>query len=264
MAPRKPKKSEPTPPSIQGVDWNGSLADYKQSTVGNVKPGGTKVVTENRGPDTGMFAGSGTPLNSSIGMQDTSRKNVTNVIKNLAIQEVGGAALAKGVGLGIKSAINSGIPARVSNIIKGETVLVHGSPVKGLKEIKPFVSNNVISNEYPGKAAVFGYKPNELKDVRRLRYDVSVYTKVDSKIADDATIYITKVKKTGTAPAKNLVPKGVTTLPGSYAGSTPLKVVDSIAMQNKPFDIIEKELLSKIKKAGGKISKAPPATTRRA
>jgi hypothetical protein len=35
-------------------------------------------------------------------------------------------------------------------------------------------------------------------------------------------------------------------------------------MQNKPADIIEKELLSKIKKAGGKISKAPPATTRRA
>jgi hypothetical protein len=141
---------------------------------------------------------------------------------------------------------------------------VHGSPVKGLKEIKPFVSNNVISNEYPGKAAVFGYKPNEIKDVRRLRYDVANYTKVDSKIADDATIYITKVKKTATAPAKNLVPKGVTTLPGSYAGSTPLKVVDSIAMQNKPADIIEKELLSKIKKAGGKISKAPPATTRRA
>ena len=80
---KQPKKSEPTPPSIQGVDWNGSLADYKQSTVGKVKLGGTKVVTENRGPDTGMFAGSGTPLNSSIGMQDTSRKNVTNVIKTL-------------------------------------------------------------------------------------------------------------------------------------------------------------------------------------
>lgn len=259
-----PKKKSETPPNIQGVDWNSSLADFKQATVSSVKPGGTKVVTENRGANTGMFAGSGTPLNTSIGMTDTSRKHVTNVIKDLAIQEVGGAALAKGVGLGIKSAINSGIPARVSNIIKGETVLVHGSPVKGLKEIKPFVSNNVISNEYPGKAAVFGYKPNEISDVRRLRYDVANYTKIDSKIADDATIYITKVKKTGTAPAKNLVPKGVTTLPGSYAGSTPLKVVDSIAMQNKPADIIEKELLSKIKKAGGKISKAPPATTRRA
>jgi hypothetical protein len=157
----KTKKNE------EKIDWNGSLADFKNvtinnkptATVGNVKPGGKKVITENRGADTGMFAGSGTPLNTSIGMTDTSRKHVTNVIKDLAIQEVGGAAIGKLVG----KAISAARPMYYG---------IHGSE-SGLSKLTPQIGKNTESflanMKNIGETAattpkVFSYKP-ELQNV---------------------------------------------------------------------------------------------------
>ena len=253
----KPKKSQPFPP--KKVDWNGSLADFKEvtvpstskptATVGNVKPGGTKMPTPNKPADTGMFAGSGTPLNSSIGMTDTSRKNVTNVIKNLAIQEVGGAALAKGVGLGIKSAINSGIPARVSNIIKGEIVVVHGSPTQGIKVINPTQGINRRGTRAVdlGKQGFFEIpKPETVNQGGNIAKNYALPDKfgnvLEGKVGG-GSIYIAKTKKAG------LTQEG-------YIGYTPnpSPVISEIRLNKFPekniqsyFDEYEKA----IKKAGG-------------
>jgi hypothetical protein len=249
MAPRKPKKSEPTPPNIQGVDWNGSLADFKQATVGNVKPGGTKMPTGNKGPDTGMFAGSGTPLNSSIGMTDTSRKNVTNVIKNLAIQEIGGAAIAKGLQLGVKAAINTGIPARVSNMVKGEIVVVHGSPTQGLKVINPTQGLNRRGTRAVdlGKQGFFEIpKPNTVNQGGNIAKNYALPDKLgnvpEGKVGG-GSIYIAKTKKTG------LVQEG-------YIGYTPnpSPVVSEIRLSDIPEKNIQSyfdKYETAIKQAGG-------------
>ena len=93
------KKSEPNP-TPNKIDWNGSLADFKNvtvnakptATVGNVKPGGTKVSTPNTGVSKGMFAGSGTPLGTSIAGSNLSAKNVANTL--LTAIAVGSAAKA--------------------------------------------------------------------------------------------------------------------------------------------------------------------------
>jgi hypothetical protein len=240
MAPRKPKKSEPTPPSIQGVDWNGSLADYKQSTVSNVKPGGTKVVTENRGPDTGMFAGSGTPLNSSIGMQDTSRKNVTNVIKNLAIQEVGGAAIGKLVG----KAVSAARPMYYG---------IHGSPTSGLTKLTPQIGKNTesflgniekIGTSSANTPKVFSYKP-------RVENVLSV-TDYAATVGGPGTgsAYVVKT------PAKNIMSNiintskavsasdafAATSLAGEQMSSKAMKVVKEFPMSNytkRTYDTME-------------------------
>lgn len=269
MAPRKPKNNQPTPPSIQGVDWNGSLADYKQSTVGNVKPGGTKVVTENRGPDTGMFAGSGTPLNSSIGMQDTSRKNVTNVIKNLAIQEIGGAAIAKGVSKAIPAIVKSGIPGRVSNIIKGETVLVHGSPVRGLNEIKPSLSRAM-----PNEARVFGMRTDVPLNVQGATQSVTTgYAEGSSWVGTSrgqipqggGSLYVIKTPKATTDlpiyPKKPVTPqftesgRPVIQFPPSVATSSKsaAKVSGEIPLQGKTAAEVQAALRAELKKAGAKV-----------
>jgi len=188
MAPRKPKKSEPTPPNIQGVDWNSSLADFKQATVGNVKPGGTKVVTENRGADTGMFAGSGTPLNSSIGMTDTSRKNVTNVIKNLAIQEVGGAAIGKLVGKALSAA-----RPMYYGIHGGESGLSKLTPQIG-KNTESFLANmKNIGETSVTSPKVFSYKP-EVGNV----LPVTDYAQMAAG-AGKGSVYLAKT------PAKNIM-----------------------------------------------------------
>jgi hypothetical protein len=259
MAPRKPKKSEPTPPSIQGVDWNGSLADYKQATVGNVKPGGTKVVTENRGPDTGMFAGSGTPLNSSIGMTDTSRKNVTNVIKNLAIQEIGGAAIGKLVG----KAVSAARPMYYG---------IHGSPTSGLTKLTPQIGKNTesflgniekIGTSSANTPKVFSYKP-------RVENVLSV-TDYAATVGGPGTgsAYVVKT------PAKNIMSNiintskavsasdafAATSLAGEQMSSKAMKVVKEFPMSNytkRTYDTMEAawETSQNFSPLAGQISRA--------
>jgi hypothetical protein len=96
-----PKKKNVEPnPTPNKVDWNGSLADFKNvtvnakptATVGNVKPGGTKVSTPNTGVSKGMFAGSGTPLGTSIAGSNLSAKNIVNT--TLTAMAIGSAIKA--------------------------------------------------------------------------------------------------------------------------------------------------------------------------
>ena len=261
----KAKKSQPLPP--KKVDWNGSLADFKNvtvtstpsATVGNVKPGGTKVVTENRGPDTGMFAGSGTPLNSSIGMQDTSRKNVTNVIKNLAIQEVGGAAIGKLVG----KALSAARPMYYG---------IHGSPTSGLTKLVPQIGKNTesflgniekIGTSSANTPKVFSYKP-------RVENVLSV-TDYASTVGGPGTgsAYVVKT------PAKNIMSNiidtskavsasdafAATSLVGEQMSSKAMKVVKEFPLSNytkRTYDTMEAawETSQNFSPLSGQISRA--------
>lgn len=242
---KQPKKSQPLPP--KKVDWNGSLADFKNvtvnntptATVGNVKPGGTKVVTENRGANTGMFAGSGTPLNTSIGMTDTSRKNVTNVIKNLAIQEVGGAAIGKLIG----KAVSAARPMYYG---------IHGTTQSGLSKLTPQIGKNTESflanMKNIGKTSaetpkVFSYKP-EIQNV----LPVTDYAQMAGQGTGSA--YVVKT------PAKNIMSNIVDTskaasamdafaakgLAAEQMSSKAMKVVKEFPMSNytkRTYDTME-------------------------
>ena len=260
MAPRKPKKSEPTPPSIQGVDWNGSLADFKQATVGNVKPGGTKVVTENRGPDTGMFAGSGTPLNSSIGMQYTSRKNVTNVIKNLAIQEVGGAAIGKLVGKAVSAA--RPMYYGISGSTKQELSKLTPQIGENVKSFNTNIANMFGKNQTITTPKVFSYKP-EVGNV----LPVTDYAQMAG--AGTGSVYVAKT------PAKNIMSNIVDTgkaasamdafaakgLAAEQMSSKAMKVVKEFPMSNytkRTYDTMEAawETSQNFSPLSGQISRA--------
>lgn len=101
-----PKKKIETPPNIQGVDWNSSLADFKQATVSSVKPGGTKMPTPNKPADTGMFAGSSTPLGTSLAGSKLSKGNVANTTLS-AIMLGGGAGPIPAITSKVTGAVNS-------------------------------------------------------------------------------------------------------------------------------------------------------------
>jgi hypothetical protein len=234
-----PKKKSETPPNIQGVDWNSSLADFKQATVSSVKPGGTKMPTGNRGPDTGMFAGSGTPLNSSIGMQDTSRKNVTNVIKNLAIQEVGGAAIGKLVGKALTAA-----RPMYYGIHGGESGLSKLTPQIG-KNTESFLANmKNIGKTSVTSPKVFSYKP-EVGNV----LPVTDYAQMAAG-AGKGSVYVAKT------PAKNIMSNIVDTgkaasamdafaakgLAAEQMSSKAMKVVKELPISNytkRTYDTME-------------------------
>lgn len=101
-----PKKKTETPPNIQGVDWNSSLADFKQATVSSVKPGGTKMPTPNKPADTGMFAGSSTPLGTSLAGSKLSKGNVAKTTAS-AIMLGGGAGPIPAITSKVTGAVNS-------------------------------------------------------------------------------------------------------------------------------------------------------------
>ena len=101
-----PKKKTETPPNIQGVDWNSSLADFKQATVSSVKPGGTKMPTPNKPADTGMFSGSSTPLGTSLAGSKLSKGNVANTTLS-AIILGGGAGPIPAIASKVGGAINT-------------------------------------------------------------------------------------------------------------------------------------------------------------
>jgi len=261
---KQPKKSQPLPP--KKVDWNGSLADFKNvtvtsapsATVGNVKPGGTKMPTGNKGPDTGIFAGSGTPLNSSIGMQDTSRKNVTNVIKNLAIQEIGGAAIGKLVG----AAVSAARPMYYG---------IHGTTQSGLSKLTPQIGKNTESflanMKNIGKTSaetpkVFSYKP-EIQNV----LPVTDYAQMAG--AGTGSAYVVKT------PAKNIMSNIVDTgkaasamdafaakgLAAEQMSSKAMKVVKEFPMSNytkRTYDTMEAawETSQNFSPLSGQISRA--------
>lgn len=101
-----PKKKSETPPNIQGVDWNSSLADFKQATVSSVKPGGTKMPTPNKGADTGMFAGSSTPLGTSLALSKLTKGNIASTTVS-AITLGGGPGPLPGLASKVGGAINT-------------------------------------------------------------------------------------------------------------------------------------------------------------
>ena len=166
------------PPTPKKVDWNGSLADFKEviashaptATVSSVKPGGTKVSTPNKGADKGMFAGSGTPLNSSLGMSNLSKGNIANTafLVTLPPAAKGSAPAIAGTKLVGKVLGRYAVPAA-----EGAAEATWGAATKGLEAIseggKTYISNTVfgktlastkIASKAETAARLFGLEAN--------------------------------------------------------------------------------------------------------
>ena len=277
---KQPKKSQPLPP--KKVDWNGSLADFKNVTVNN-KPagaaitnkGGTYTTPKNSqtaysGPplaqiakemeakNNSMFSMSGLPLSTSFGIQDTSPKFVANVVKNLAIQEVGGAAIGKLLG-------------KVVSAARPMYYGIHGTTQSGLSKLTPQIGKNTESflanMKNIGKTSaetpkVFSYKP-EIQNV----LPVTDYAQMAG--AGTGSAYVVKT------PAKNIMSNIVDTgkatsamdafaakgLAAEQMSSKAMKVVKEFPMSNytkRTYDTMEAawETSQNFSPLSGQISRA--------
>lgn len=97
-------------PVSKKIDYMGSLADYKKS-VNNAGSNETKIDT---------------------GGGEKDKVNDTLML---------GIAGAVGVTAATVGARATGLPQRLANTLKGKTIVVHGSPISGLKSIEPNLSN---------------------------------------------------------------------------------------------------------------------------
>lgn len=130
-------------------------------------------------------------LGMAAGNPGAEAKFAKSLARDVAIT---GAAvgLGKAAGPAIKAAQNTGLPARLKNTIKGETILVHGSPVKGL----PTIEARTGSNRLPDDKVVFGWDPEHFlpKDKFGLASQ-SMQRSIDQKTYEMGSVYIVRGKK---------------------------------------------------------------------
>ena len=197
-------------------------------------------------------------------------KGMTQFSKDVAITAASAGAgyvAGKAVQAGAAKVVESGLASRLSNIIKGETVLVHGSPVKNLTQITPS-----FSRARPDEARVFGMRTDvPLESQFNTQSVTEGYATGGSWIDKGKTIpegggslYVIKTsKKTTDLPAYPKKPKGpkftesgrpIIQFPPSVATSSSSagRVVGEVPLAGKNSEAIRKALQQELKLAGVK------------
>lgn len=197
-------------------------------------------------------------------------KGMTQFAKDAAITAAtagAGYVAGKAFQAGAAKVVESGLASRLSNIVKGETVLVHGSPVKGLTEITPS-----FSRARPDEARVFGMRTDvPLESQFNTQSVTEGYATGGSWIDKGKTIpegggslYVINVpKKTTDLPAYPKRPRGpkftesgrpIIEFPPSVATSSSSagRVVGEVPIAGKNSEAIRKALQQELKLAGVK------------
>ena len=137
MAPRKP-------------NYYGSLAEYKESIVGDIVGGIRNIVSPWLGPPPGQHSSVTQAQGLARGAAETLDQTFAGGLVKAGVQgnqalakqaAINAAALGAGyvAGAGLRA---TGLPQRLANTLKGKTVGTHGSPVQGLKSIDPRISRS--------------------------------------------------------------------------------------------------------------------------
>jgi hypothetical protein len=201
----------------------------------------------------------------------SASKGMTQFAKDAAITAASagaGVVAGKAVQVGAAKVVESGLTARLSNIVKGETVLVHGSPVKGLTEIRPSFARAT-----PNERRVYGMRTDVPLDAQSTTQMVTEGYATGGSWVDKGkeipsgggSLYVIKTpKKTTDLPAYPKRPSGpkftesgrpIIQFPPSVATSSSSsgRVVGEVPLAGKNTEAIRKALQQELKKAGAKV-----------
>lgn len=155
-----------------------------------------------------------------------------NVLKDLgnAATVIGAAKAAPGVAKAVKS---TGAPAKLANIVTGKKVVVHGSPTKGLKTIKPTYGSRGAPTETVG----WGFNPS-VKGAK-----TSITNNSRGYAQGSGSLYVAKASKKATTYPEGFG-KAIT------KSTKPMKVVKEIKVAGKSQTQIQAELKDALKKSG--------------
>jgi hypothetical protein len=173
----------------------------------------------------------------ATGKSPLTSSKVRSEYKKKALTDLGNAAAVVGVGKaapGAAKAIRStGAPAKLSNIVTGKKVVVHGSPTKNIKSIKPTSGSRGAPNETVG----WGWNPSK-KGAR-----TSIANNAQGYSQGSGSLYVAKASKRATKFAEGSA-KAIT------KSTKPMKVVKEIQVAGKSQTQIQKELKDALKESG--------------
>lgn len=229
------------------LDPNASLADYKENTARKQPMGNTKPKEH--------LAQKRTKIDKAIANAQAFQKQRTALI-NMSTKDKLGAALEAGIigaatggGViaaqkGIRAAVNTGIPARIGNKVTGKTVVVHGSPVSGIKEIKPNLSTSAKMLGYNSPEA-YAANPSTGNSLR-MAQEYAALSGSNVSSSTGGSVYIAKAKSSSLSWREG-VKKSESPM---FSSEKPFKVTKEFPVSKLPEPkVFNKEL----KRAGVKL-----------
>jgi len=176
----------------------------------------------------------------------------TAVAKTVAVDLAAGAigaGVGRGVQLGARAVARTGIPARAVNKVRGEVVGLHGSPVKGLKQIEPRLSEWSPKGSPP---QVFAANPAGapsnaprgagIPRARETAQDYALGYGKAVKPKEPGSIYVVKGKR-DKAAGKN---------PWTFSSPKPMRVVAEVEVMDP---LRNTKVIDALRRAGVKVPK---------
>lgn len=196
-------------------------------------------------------------LGMAAGNEGAQEKFAKSLARDVAIT---GAAvgLGKAAGPAVKAVQNTGLPARVANKVKGETILIHGSPDRNL----PVISPRTGSNRLPDDEVAFGWDP-------RVFYPDNEYGLLDNvgrfswneKLNQQGSVYITRGKNKLNALANEPNEKFMQAIRGEMPIVKEIQTPQYLAADNpwarSKNPAFRNELKSSLKQLGVKVELNP-------
>jgi hypothetical protein len=196
-------------------------------------------------------------LGMAAGNPGAEAKFAKSLATDVAITAAG-VGIGAGAIKGAKAVQKTGLPARVANKVKGETILIHGSPHRNLPVIEPKYG----SNRLPDDEVAFGWNPkvfypdNEyglLDNVGRFSYN--------EKLNQQGSVYITRGKNELNALAGEQNEKFMQAIRGEMPIIKEIQTPQYLAADNpwaqSKNPAFRNELKSSLKQLGVKVELNP-------
>ena len=196
-------------------------------------------------------------LGMAAGNEGAQEKFAKSLATDVAITAAG-VGIGAGAIKGVKAAQKAGLPARVANKVKGETILIHGSPDRNLPVIEPRTG----SNRLPDDEVAFGWNP-------RVFYPDNEYGLLDNvgrfswneKLNQPGSVYITRGKNKLNALANEPHEKFMQAIRGEMPIVKEIQTPQYLAADNpwsQPRNpAFRNELKSSLKQLGVKVELNP-------
>lgn len=174
-------------------------------------------------------------------MAATGSSTPSALYKTAAVN-LGAAAAGVGAAKVAGKVVEAGVVARAVNKLTGKKVVVHASPVIGLKTIEPRLG----SNQLPEQNVVFGWDPKKKGMEIQITRSAGRYVAKESG-QTAGSVYLAQMRKS------DIVTPARLSSSGQVVSRSSAKVVREIPVAGKTYAQVDAELRRALKRAGAAV-----------